>query len=264
MGSSRSRPLRSAAVLAVCVLLGGPRAGWAQDFTVSVAISLKEAVGDLGREFAARHPGVVLHTNFGGSGALKQQVEAGAPVDVFLSAAEDQMDALERQQLIVPGTRHTFARNRLSVIAPRVSRLTLAGVADLRQRGVERIAIGNPKTVPAGAYAAESLRRLGVWDSLRSKLILGEDVRQVLEYVTRGEVDAGLVYATDLKAREGQVVEAFRLPSDSYPPVRYPAAVIAASRQVALGEAFIALLLGPEGQTVLARRGFLPPAKDDR
>ena len=259
MRLSRLRPLWLA--LVVAPLLIPARAG-CQEFTASVAISLKEVVGELGRTFAARHPGLVFHPNFGGSGELRQQIETGAPVDVFLSAAEDQMDALEKRRLILSNTRHTFARNRVTVAVPRASQARLSGASDLLR--VERIAIGNPQTVPAGMYAVESLKRLGLWDALRPKLVFAENVRQALEYVSRGEVDAGFVYTTDLAVRPENVREAFPLPADSYPPVRYPAAVIAASRQVALGEAFIALLLVPEGQAVLARQGFLPRAKEDQ
>ncbi len=258
-----ARRFRSAVFLALLIALL-PRGGSAAELTLSVAISLKEAVQDIARAFAERHRGAVVRSNLGGSGELRQQIEAGAPVDAFLSAAEDQMDILERQRLILPKTRHTFAHNALTVVTPVASKLKLNKLADLADKAVERIAIGNPKTVPAGMYAAEGLRRLGIWDALQAKLVYAENVRQVLEYAARGEVDAAFVYVTDVRVRSRQVVEAFRLPSDSYPPVRYPAAVTAASRQVKLATDFIGLLLSPEGQASLTRRGFLPRTKEDR
>jgi molybdate transport system substrate-binding protein len=234
-----------------------PAAG--QELTLSVAISMREAVETLGRSFTGRRPGVTLRYNVGGSGDLQKQIEAGAPIDVFVSAATRQMDELERNGLIVPGTRRAFARNVLVVVKPADSGRDLTAVADLLDGRVTRVAIGNPKTVPAGQYAQESLRAQGVWDRLSPKLVFGENVRQVLEYVARGEVDAGFVYATDLPVAGARVREAFRPGEETYPPVVYPVAVVAGSRQVALARAFVELLTGAEGQALLRRLGFQPP-----
>jgi molybdate transport system substrate-binding protein len=234
-----------------------PAAG--QELTLSVAISMREAVETLGRSFTGRRPGVTLRYNVGASGDLQKQIEAGAPIDVFVSAAMRQMDELERNGLIVPGTRRAFARNVLVVVKPADSGRDLTAVADLLDGRVTRVAIGNPKTVPAGQYAQESLRAQGVWDRLSPKLVFGENVRQVLEYVARGEVDAGFVYATDLPVAGARVREAFRPGEETYPPVVYPVAVVAGSRQGALARAFVELLTGAEGQTLLRRLGFQPP-----
>ena len=255
--------MRRMAVLlvAVSVLLCDPGILAAQELTLSVAISIKEALEEIGRRFVQSRSGVLLHYNFGGSGELQKQIEAGAPVDVFVSAADRQMDELERKGLILPGSRRAFARNALSVIVPADTRLTITRAADLLQPQAQRIAIGNPKTVPAGQYAEESLRTLGLWDALRPKLVFGENVRQVLEYAARGEVEAGFVYVTDLAGRSGVVREAFRPPQSSYRPVTYPVAVVAGSRHATLGQAFIDLLLSSEGQKTLARLGFQPPTE---
>jgi molybdate transport system substrate-binding protein len=231
----------------------------AQDVTLSVAISLKEVTEDLGRTFMASHPGVTLRYNFGASGDLQKQIEAGAPVDVFLSAAQRQMDDLEKQKLIVASTRRAFARNVLVVVKPADSSVDLSKVNDLLESRVVHIAIGNPKTVPAGQYAEESLRALGLWDRVQPKLVFAENVRQVLDYVARGEVEVGFVYATDATTRAQGVKEAFRAPDDSYRPVVYPGAVVAASKQPALAQAFLDLLASPQGRAVLSRFGFQPP-----
>ena len=250
--------------VALVVLLLAATGACAQDVTLSVAVSLKEAVEELGRGFMAGHPGVALRYNFGASGDLQRQIEAGAPVDLFLSAAQRQMDELEKQKLIVAGSRRVFARNVLTVIKPADSKVDIAKPADLLDSRVGRIAIGNPKTVPAGQYAEESLRALGLWDRVQPKLVFGENVRQVLDYVGRGEVDAGFVYTTDAAARAQGVKEAFRPPEDSYRPVIYPGAVVAAAKQPALAQAFLDLLSGPQGRTVLARFGFEPPPAGTR
>lgn len=239
---------------------GLPPARAAETLTFSVAISMKDAVEALGARFAQARPGVVVRYNFGSSGELQKQIEAGAPVDLFISAAARQMDELEAKGLLVPGSRRVFARNVLVAVKPADSTLDLATPADLRGPGVKRIVIGNPKTVPVGQYAAESLAALGLWEPLRPKLVLAENVRQALEYVARGEVDAGFVYATDVAVRPGRVREAFRPPEDTYGPVTYPAAVVKESRHPAAAAAFIERLLSAEGQAVLRRLGFQPPA----
>jgi molybdate transport system substrate-binding protein len=143
-------------ILALVVFVGDPTAARAQELTLSVAISMKEAVEEIGRRFVQSRSGVRLHYNFGGSGELQKQIEAGAPVDIFVSAADRQMNELDRRGLIFPGSRRTFAHNALSVIVPADTRLTFTRAADLVQPQVQRIAIGNPTTVPAGQYAEES------------------------------------------------------------------------------------------------------------
>jgi len=252
------RFMRALGVALVVVWLAAPGAT-AQEVILSVAVSLKDATEELGRGFMVAHPGVTLRYNFGASGDLQKQIEAGAPVDVFLSAAQRQMDELEKQNLIVVASRRAFARNALVVIKPADSRIDITKPADLLAARVGRIVIGSPKTVPAGQYAEESLRALGLWDRLQPKLVFSENVRQALDYVARGEVDAGFVYTTDAASRAQGVKEAFRPPDDSYRPVVYPGAVVAASRQAALAQAFLDLLGRPEGRAVLARFGFQPP-----
>jgi len=248
-----------ALTVAVTAIVLAASGACAQEVTLSVAISLKEVTEDLGRTFMVSHPGVTLRYNFGASGDLQKQIEAGAPVDVFLSAAQRQMDDLERQHLIVASSRRAFARNLLVVIKPADSTLDISKASDLFEAKVAHIAIGNPKTVPAGQYAEESLRALGLWDRVRPKLVFAENVRQVLDYVARGEVEAGFVYSTDAATRAQGVKEAFRAPEDSYRPVVYPGAVVAASKQPALAQAFLDLLASPQGRAVLSRFGFQPP-----
>ena len=246
-------------VLLALLVLGWAVTAGAQELTLSVAVSMKEATEEMGRLFTKANPGVTLRYNFGASGDLQKQIEAGAPVDVFVSAAARQMDELEAKSLVVTATRRAFARNVLVAIAPGDSALDLSRPGALADAKVPRIAIGNPKTVPVGQYAEESLRALGLWDRVRAKLVFAENVRQVLDYVNRGEVEVGFVYATDVATRAGRVKEVFRPGEDTYRPVVYPAAAVAGSRHVALATAFLDLLVSREGQTVLRRLGFQPP-----
>ena len=247
------------AAVVVTLIATSAVGAWAQELTFSVAISMKDAVETIGRQFVQTRPGVTLRYNFGSSGELARQIEAGAPVDLFISAAQRQMDELEAKHLIVSATRRTFARNVLTVITAAGSGLALPAADALLAPRVGRIVVGDPRTVPAGQYAEESLRALGVWAALRPKLVFAENVRQALEYVARGEVDAGVVYATDAAAGGSRVKEAFRPPESSYRPVLYPVAVVADSRHAALARAFIDLLMGADGQAALARLGFQPP-----
>jgi len=246
-------------VTLLLALLLVPVPASAQELVLSVAISMKEAVEELGRGFSSGHPGVALRFNFGSSGELQKQIEAGAPVDLFISAAQRQMDELEKAGLIVPSSRRLFARNVLTVIKASDSRVDISKPADLLDARVKRVVIGNPKTVPVGQYSEESLRALGLWDRIQPKLVFSENVRQALDYVARGEVDAGFVYTTDAATRATNVREAFRPAEDTYRPVVYPAAVVATSKQRSLTQTFIDMLLSREGQAVLARLGFQPP-----
>jgi molybdate transport system substrate-binding protein len=251
---------RAAAVAALVMAgVGGPGPGaGAQALTVSAAISAKDAVEAIGRQLTAERPGLVLRFNFGASGDLQKQIEAGAPVDVFVSAAAGPMDQLQQKGLIVAASRRAVARNVLTVVKPADSRLDLTRPADLLDPHVSRIAIGNPRTVPAGQYAEESLRALGLWDGLRAKLVRAENVRQVLDYVVRGEVDAGFVYTTDAATRRDGVREAVRPGEDTYRPVIYPVATVAGTRRLTEAAAFINALTSPRGQAVLRQLGFLP------
>jgi molybdate transport system substrate-binding protein len=185
------------AALAVLVLRGP--AG-AEELTLSVAVSVKEVVQELGRRFQETRPGVTVHYHVGASGDLQKQIEAGAPVDVFVAAGVHQMDALERGGLLVTGSRRVFARSMLTVVRPAAARSDLTRPADLLDARVARVAIGNPRTVPAGQYAEESLRALGLWERLRPRLVLAEKVR-----VARGEVEAGRVYVTDVRVRRWEL-----------------------------------------------------------
>jgi len=253
--------MRALAALALLttVLSMDPRPAHAQEVTLSVAISMKEVVEELGRRFMAARPGVTLRYNLGSSGELQKQIEAGAPIDLFISAAPRQMDELEKKGLVLAATRRVFARNVLTVVKPADSRIDLTKPSDLLDPRVTKIVIGSPKTVPVGQYAEESLRALGLWERLQAKLVFAENVRQALDYVARGEVDAGFVYTTDAATRAKQVKEAFRPAEDTYRPILYPVAVVAGAKHPAVAQAYVDLLLSRDGQAVLARFGFLPP-----
>lgn len=172
----------------------------AKDITVSAAISLKNAFEELGKIYEAKYNKKCTF-NFGTSGDLSKQISNGAPVDVFASAAQKDMDELEKAGLIVKETRTNFVTNEIVLIVPTNSKLSIKSFEDLGSDAVKKIAVGNPKSVPAGRYAEDIFSFYKMLESNKNKFIYTENVRQVLDYVSRGEVDAGLVYSTDAKTK---------------------------------------------------------------
>jgi len=231
------------------------------ELLVSGAISLRESLQQIGALFERRLSQVKVVFNFGASGVLQQQIERGAPVDVFVSAAPKQMDELQAKGLLLDDTRRTLTANQVVLIKPPDLRFGLGSFKDLMKSEVKRIAISNPRTVPAGEYAREVLTSLKLWDALEPKLILTENVRQALVYVIRGEVEAGLVYATDAQSAGREVQVAAAAPEGSHRPVIYPIAVVTASKVPALARAFVDLALSDEGQEVLRAHGFRSATK---
>lgn len=224
--------------------------------TVSAAISLKDALEEIASLYKREQPRIQIHFNLGGSGTLQRQIEQGAPVDIFVSASPKEMDSLESQGLLLPGTRTNIARNELVLIVP-AGTAGVSGFQALTKPAVKIIAIGEPQTVPAGKYAQEVLIHFGIYDQLKRKLVLAKDVRQVLTYVETGNADAGIVYATDAKISKKVLVVA-TAPKDSHSPVLYPAAVIKNSSNSAAAKNFIEFLAGEKARTIFERYGFVP------
>ena len=228
------------------------------EILVSAAISLKNAFEEIG-SMLEKQTGIRARFNLGASGLLQKQIETGAPVDVFASAGEKQMDELQAQGLILTETRRNFARNVLVLVVPARSQAPIHSFADLARPEVVRVAIGSPKTVPAGQYAQEALTKLKLWDRIQSRLVLAENVRQVLDYVARGEVDAGVVYASDVPAAHGTTSIAAYAPPGSHSPILYPIAVVKGTGSRSAAQRFIDLTLTSAGQAVLRKYGFLSP-----
>jgi len=235
----------------------GAQSALNREITISAAISLKNAFEEIGRVFKERNPGVKLVFNFGASGDLARQIEAGAPVDVFASAASKDMDDIDRKGLLAANSRKDFARNTVVLVKPVNSTIGLSSLKDLLMVEVKRIAVGNPKTVPAGRYAEEALRHFHLWDGLKEKLVFAENVRQVLDYVARNEADAGLVYSTDAAVRTKDVKIVEKLPPESHQPVVYPIGVIRGTKEDLLARAFVDSVISPEGQKILSQYGFI-------
>ena len=240
-----------ALVVAACV------AAHAADLTVSAAASLSNAFRELGPVFEAQNPGTKVVFNFAASDALLAQIAKGAPADVFAAADQESMDRADAQKLLASGSRRNFVSNSLVLITPADGRLTLTSLADLQKAEVRRITLGTPSGVPAGRYAKGALDAAALWAAVEPKAVYAQNVRQSLDYVARGEVEAGFVYATDASTRKDKVKVAFTVPTGT--TISYPAAAIAGSPNTDAARRFVDFLITPAAQTVLARHGFGKP-----
>lgn len=234
-----------------------PASTLAAELMVSAAASLTNAFRDIGRRFEQQHPGTVVRFNFAASGILLQQLRQGAPADVFASADQATMDRAAAEKLVDGLTRRNFAANSVVLVAPARGWPDLATLQDLLSPAVERIGVGKPATVPVGGYTKQALEAAGLWTPLEAKFILADSVRQVLDYVGRGEVDAGFVYRTDaaLARDKARVV----LTVAGHAPVLYPVAATPESRSPGLARSFIDFLFSEPGREALRRYGFENP-----
>ena len=222
--------------------------------TVSVAVSLQDAMKDIGLAYRDRHPNMAIAYNFGSSGSLQQQIEQGAPVDVFISAAPKQMNALQAKDLLLPDTRQDILKNQVVLVTPK-NGTGISNFKELIGKKASKVAIGNPESVPAGQYGKEVLTSLNLYKSLKPKLVFAKDVRQVLSYVKTGNVDAGVVYATDAKLSDRVRVVATAL-EDSHSPIIYPVAVLKDSKNPDSAREFVRFLSSEDAKAIFKKYGF--------
>ena len=230
---------------------------FAADITVSAAASLTDAFGDIAKAYQAKYPDAKIDLNFAGSGALLQQISKGAPVDVFASADTVTMD--KAADYIDPATRQNFVENRLVVIMPKDAKWDGKDLAALLDdKALKRIAIAHVENVPAGRYTKGALEKAGLWDKLGERNLPTQNVRQSLDYVARGEADAGFVYATDAAIMPDKVKIVLEVPLDK--PLVYPIAVLKNSKAADESKRFVAFVTGADGQKILQGYGFSAPA----
>lgn len=224
------------------------------DLTISAAASMTDALEILIEKYAESNPHVKLTFNMGPSGQLQQQIEQGAPVDVFISAAQRQMNALEEKGLIINDTRVDILRNELVLIVQK-GKTNIQSFEDLKKAQVKHIGIGSPESVPAGQYAKEVLTNLNLWGELRGKMVEGQNVRTVLSYVETGNAEAGFVYSSDTVMSDKVEIVA-TAPTGAASPILYPAAVIKSSKNVDEARAFVEFLQTDIAIQVLEQFGF--------
>jgi len=225
-----------------------------KELTVSAAASLREALEEAGQKYMDDNPEIKLIYNFGGSGSLQQQISHGAPVDIFISAAEDKYNQLIAKDRIDKNHSAQLLGNELVLIVPK-EKHSIESLDDLLKTDIKRIAIGTPETVPAGQYARQTFISTGLWSRLESKIINTKDVRQVLSYVETANVDAGIVYKTD--AIISDKIKMVQISGhDLHDPIIYPAGVVSSSQNVDEAIQFFEFLRSQEAMDIFKKYGF--------
>jgi molybdate transport system substrate-binding protein len=258
------RPLfhaRTALVLAGFLASAAAVSAGAETIRVGVAISLKEAVSEIGKAYEAES-GDKVELSFGSSGQIAAQIKGGAPIDLFISAANKQVDDLAKDKLVDAGSRKVVAFNTLVLVVPAGAKQAPADFDGLTDAGVKKIAAGEPKTVPAGQYAQQVFDALKLTQQIKPKLVYGANVRQVLLYVERGEVYAGVVYATDAKESGDKVKVVATADAKTHEPIVYPAVIVTASKKQDVAKRFLTHLTGEKAQAALKARGFASPGEE--
>jgi len=225
--------------------------------TISAAASLKDAMEEIKQAYAKEKPNVTLTFNYGASGSLQQQIEQGAPADIFLSAGTKQMEGLAAKGLIIEETKRNLLENQLVLITSKNLQISVdfKGLADDR---IKMIGIGEPGSVPSGQYAEEVFTNLGIMEKVKTKEMFARDVREVLTWVETGNIDVGIVYETDARVADKVKILA-RAPENLHSPIVYPAAVIKSSRNTDAAKAFLDFISQDKGKVIFERYGFAIP-----
>lgn len=223
------------------------------ELNISAAASLKEAMADLEAAYTSKNPEVSFVINYGSSGSLQQQIEQGAPCDLFISAGEKQMTALEEEGLLLDGTNKDLVKNSLVLVTSNDSKIS--SIDSLNSDAVSKIALGEPSIVPAGKYADETLTSLAIKDSLNNKLVFAKDVKEVLAWTASGNADAGFVYLSDALSSDGvKIVET--ISEEYHSPITYPVAIIKDSDDIDAAKAFEDFLFTDEAQEIFEKYGY--------
>jgi molybdate transport system substrate-binding protein len=222
---------------------------------VAAAASLQKALQEITPIYTKANPSQIVNYNFAASGALQQQIEQGAPVDVFISAADKQMTALQAKGLLVTATQQELLTNQLVLVVPKQSAVSLTNFQQLIKPEVKHISIGEPRSVPAGQYAVEVLKNLGILGQVKSKFVLGNNVRSVLTAVETGDVDAGIIYITDAKSSDKATVVA-TADKKLHSPIKYSIAVLKSSKSLAGASQYVEFLQSKSAKAIFRKYGF--------
>ena len=223
------------------------------ELNISAAASLKEAMADLEAAYTSKNPEISFVVNYGSSGSLQQQIEQGAPCDLFISAGEKQMTALDEEGLLLDGTNKDLVKNSLVLVTSNDSEIS--SIDSLNSDAVSKIALGEPSSVPAGKYADETLTSLAIKDSLNNKLVFAKDVKEVLAWTASGNADAGFVYLSDALSSDGvKIVET--ISEEYHSPITYPVAIIKDSDDIDAAKAFEDFLFTDEAQEIFEKYGY--------
>lgn len=224
--------------------------------TISAAASLEDALGEIQKLYTKDNPNVKFTDNFGASGTLQQQIEQGAPTDIFFSAGKTQVDALNTEGLLVTSSIKNIVKNEVVLVIPKNSTLTIKNFNSLTDASVKKIALGEPKTVPAGKYGLDVLTSLKISDAVKSKIVYAKDVKEVLAWVESGNADAGIVYTTDAKISKKVEIVA-TAPKGSHEDIVYPAALVKSSKNTAESKKFLEFLSSSSAKSIFKKYGFI-------
>lgn len=228
------------------------------EIVVAAAADLAPAFEELGKKFE-QSTGVKVIFSFGSTGTLAQQIENGAPMDLFAAANVEYVDRLERADLILPETKAMYARGRITMWTAADSKLRIDRLEDLAAPEVERIAIANPEHAPYGAAAREAMQRAGVWDAVKPKLVFGENVRQTLQYAETGNVEVAIIALSLSIQSKGRWT---LIPQELHKPIDQALAVIKGSKNEAGARRFAIYINSLEGRSVMRRYGFALPGEN--
>ena len=249
-----------AAYLGGCSVPSAPTSPGNVTLTVSAAANLTSVLEEVGAAFTEQ-TGIAVVFNFGASGTLTQQIEKGAPVDVFASANEDFITQLDAAGLVIPDTIARYAIGRLTLWTRADSPLTLTSIEDLTQPSITRIAIANPETAPYGVAAREALQTAGLWETLQPKLIFGENIAQTFQYAETGNVDVAFV-ALSQGIEAGDAGNWLLLPDDLHNPLNQALAVVRSTQHEAEAHQFAAFVNSPTGREIMRRYGYILPGEE--
>lgn len=225
--------------------------------TVAAAASLTDAMNELKTIYEKSHKGITIQPTYAGSGALQTQIEEGAPIDIFLSASNKQMNALEEKNLIDKESRIPLLKNEVVLITPKNEHVQIKDFRDLTNNKINKIAVADPNSVPVGQYSEEIFTKLGIWDQVKSKMVVSQDVRQSLDWVVHGEVDAGTVYKTDAYIEKDKVNIIASAPNGTHKPVQYPMAIVENSKDKKEVKDFYNFLKSEQALRVFEKYGFI-------
>ncbi len=228
------------------------------ELMVSAAASLTDCMNELKTAYTAEHPETTITYNFGSSGSLQQQIEQGAPCDIFFSAGKKQMKALQDKDLMIADSVKDVLQNQVVLITPKDGK-KIASFADLTGADIKKIGVGEPKSVPVGQYTAQVFEKMKLTDKLSSKLVYAKDVREVLSWVETGNVQAGIVYSTDAKISD-KVEVSCAAPADSHDKIVYPLGITKDSKHADTAKQFVDYLLGADAKKIFVKYGFSPLA----
>lgn len=223
------------------------------ELNISVASSLKESIIAIKEEYENSNENIELIINYGSSGSLKQQIENGAPCDLFISAGKSQIEELENKNMIIENTNKILLKNNLVIISPKAS--TLKNIYDIEKEEVKYIGIGYPESVPAGSYAYETINSLNLENKIKNKLVYAKDVKEVLAWVQLGNIDAGFVYSTDVKNnKQIKIIE--NIKEEYHSEIIYPMAVIKDSKNIKESKKFQEFLLNEKAKRIFNEYGY--------